>query len=112
MSTRTASGSITSTGLYTAPATAGSYTAEGRTFGAGARGDLAATVAAVLLDAEARGDTPARRAGKLREPVLMFTGVLRALIKDGAVLAGSYYVSNPAGATLAAWPSEAAIPGR
>ena len=59
--------------------TSGSYSAGGRTFGAGARGDLAATVAAVLLDAEARGDTPARRAGKLREPVLMFTGVLRAL---------------------------------
>ena len=68
---------------------AGSYTAEGRTFGAGARGDLAATVAAVLLDAEARGDTPARRAGKLREPVLMFTGVLRALNgrSDGEALA-------------------------
>jgi len=58
---------------------AGSYSAEGRSFGAGQRGDLAATVAAVLLDAEARGDTPARGAGKLREPVLVFTGVLRAL---------------------------------
>ena len=48
-------------------------------FGTGQRGDLAATVAAVLLDAEARGDTAARSAGKLREPVLMFTGVLRGL---------------------------------
>jgi hypothetical protein len=48
-------------------------------FGTGQRGDLAATVAAVLLDAEARGDSPGRSTGKLREPVLMFTGVLRGL---------------------------------
>ncbi|MBL0729342.1 DUF1800 family protein [Piscinibacter sp. HJYY11] len=48
-------------------------------FGGGQRGDLAATVAAVLLDAEARGDSPGRSAGRLREPVLMFTGVLRGL---------------------------------
>ncbi len=48
-------------------------------FGAGVTGDLAATVAAVLLDAEARGDTTARTAGKLREPAQMFAGVLRAL---------------------------------
>ena len=48
-------------------------------FGSGARGDLAATVAAVLLDAEARGDSVPAQGGKLREPVLMFTGVLRGL---------------------------------
>ncbi len=48
-------------------------------FGTGQRGDLAATVAAVLLDAEARGDSTARNAGKLREPVQMMAGVLRAL---------------------------------
>ncbi len=49
-------------------------------FGTGAKGDLAATVAAILLDAEARGDTLAsRNAGKLREPVQMFAGTLRAL---------------------------------
>ena len=59
--------------------TAGSYSAEGRSFGAGQRGDLAATVAAILLDAEARSESPARGAGKLREPALMFTAVLRAL---------------------------------
>lgn len=58
---------------------AGTHSADGRSFGAGQRGDLAATVAAILLDAEARGDSPARSAGKLREPVLMFTAVLRAL---------------------------------
>ena len=48
-------------------------------FGTGVKGDLAATVAAVLLDAEARGDTTARSAGKLREPAQLFAGVLRAL---------------------------------
>lgn len=48
-------------------------------FGTGTKGDLAATVAAVLLDAEARGDSPGRNAGKLREPALMFAGVLRGL---------------------------------
>jgi Protein of unknown function (DUF1800) len=48
-------------------------------FGVGAKGDLAATVAAVLLDTEARGATVTRNAGKLREPAQMFAGVLRAL---------------------------------
>ena len=48
-------------------------------FGTGIKGDLAATVAAVLLDAEARNETVTRSAGKLREPAVMFAGVLRAL---------------------------------
>ncbi|MCU0774565.1 MAG: DUF1800 domain-containing protein [Ideonella sp.] len=61
-------------GRYTAAAGLG-----GLAFGTGQRGDLAATVAAVLLDAEARTATPVRHAGQLRPPVLMFTGVLRAL---------------------------------
>ena len=57
--------------------------------GTGQKGDLAATVAAVLLDAEARGDTSTRSAGKLREPAHMFAGVLRALNgkTDGDALA-------------------------
>jgi uncharacterized protein (DUF1800 family) len=48
-------------------------------FGSGQNGDLAATVAAVLLDTEARGDSAVRSAGKLREPVHMMAGVLRSL---------------------------------
>jgi Protein of unknown function (DUF1800) len=48
-------------------------------FGSGQSGDLSATVAAVLLDAEARGDSVARSAGKLREPVHMLAGVVRAM---------------------------------
>ena len=48
-------------------------------FGNGQKGDLAATVAAVLLDAEARNATPGRSAGKLRDPAQLFAGTLRAL---------------------------------
>lgn len=62
---------------------AGRFSSGGRKFGAGSKGDLAATVAAVLLDTEARGDRAVSgRAGRLREPAQMMAGVLRAL--DGA----------------------------
>lgn len=47
--------------------------------GTGRKGDLAATVAAVLLDVEARSTAVASSAGRLREPIQLFTGVLRAL---------------------------------
>ena len=53
----------------------GSYQGIGR----GRKGDLAATVAAVLLDPQARRTTVARKDGSLRQPVLMFTGMTRAL---------------------------------
>lgn len=57
----------------------GTFASAGRSFGAGQRGDLAATVAAVLLDPEARGDnTPSANAGRLRDPVQHFTAALRA----------------------------------
>lgn len=59
---------------------AGKFTKNGVSFGAGRAGDLAATVAAVLLDADARGDaSPGSSGGRLREPALMMAGVLRAL---------------------------------
>jgi uncharacterized protein (DUF1800 family) len=48
-------------------------------FGTGQRGDMKATIAAILLDAEARSSNPGPSAGRLREPVQLFTGVLRAL---------------------------------
>lgn len=48
-------------------------------FGTGKRGDLSATVAAVLLDIEARRSTVERRDGQLRQPALMMAGVTRAL---------------------------------
>ena len=54
--------------------------------GSGVRGDMAAVVRAILLHAEARGSAKtAADFGQLREPVLMVTGLLRALngITDG-----------------------------
>ena len=62
-------------GRVSAAFTSGKYS----TFGTGQRGDLAATVAAVLLDPEARSATVVANGGSLRDPVLMFTGVLRGL---------------------------------
>ena len=65
-----------------------------RTFadnGRGVRGDLKAVVRAILLDPAARGDSPADpNFGKLREPVLYITGVMRALgaTSDGVDLIG------------------------
>ncbi len=59
--------------------TAGTFASAGITFGTAQRGDLAATVAAVLLDAEARSDAPVSvNASRLREPVQLMTGALRA----------------------------------
>ncbi len=59
--------------------TSGRHVSGSRTFGAGAKGDLAATVAAALLDADARAATRSATAGQLRAPALVFTGALRAL---------------------------------
>lgn len=71
----------------------GSYLATGDsgavTFGTGVTGDMAATVAAVLLDDAARyRTTPLPRTGHLRSPILLFTGAIRALDgeTDGASL--------------------------
>ena len=50
-----------------------------RTVGDGRTGDMKATVAAVLLDAEARQEPTGSEAGRLREPIQLFTGVLRLL---------------------------------
>jgi uncharacterized protein (DUF1800 family) len=51
------------------------------TFGTGVKGDLQATLAAVLLDDEARNDATfdSAAAGKLREPVVMMVSAVRAL---------------------------------
>jgi uncharacterized protein (DUF1800 family) len=49
--------------------------------GSGVRGDMKAVITAILNDPEARaGDTnPSAEGGHLREPILYFTGILRAL---------------------------------
>ncbi len=86
--------------------------------GAGVRGDLKAVVKAILMDPEARG--PAKTAadfGTLREPVLMVTGLLRALsgITDGAQLATQTgnLGQNPyfAPTVFNYFPPDATVPG-
>jgi len=47
--------------------------------GIGVRGDLKAVVRAILLDPEARNDTPSNDFGKLRSPMLHHIAVFRAL---------------------------------
>ena len=47
--------------------------------GSGVRGDMQAVIRAVLLDPEARNESPAADFGKLREPVLAVTNLLRQM---------------------------------
>ena len=47
--------------------------------GSGTRGNLKAVVRAVLMDAEARGDSPAANVAKQREPVIRLANMLRGL---------------------------------
>lgn len=47
--------------------------------GSGVRGDMKAVVQAILLDTEARQDTPTPTYGKLREPLLHYINLVRAL---------------------------------
>lgn len=47
--------------------------------GAGVRGDLKAVITAILMDSEARNDTPTLNGGRLKEPILQISGFLRAL---------------------------------
>ncbi len=63
--------------------------------GAGVRGDLAAVVRAILTDYEARSPSFISTAGygKLKEPLLQATSVLRAF--GGASNSGRYNISNP-----------------
>jgi uncharacterized protein (DUF1800 family) len=63
--------------------------------GSGVRGDLGAVVRAVLLDYEARSPDVAATAsfGKLKEPMLRVTAVLRAF--NGAANNGRYAYFNP-----------------
>jgi uncharacterized protein (DUF1800 family) len=63
--------------------------------GSGVRGDMAAVVRAILLDYEARSSAVAATAsfGKLKEPLLRVTAVLRAF--NAASNNGRYNYSNP-----------------
>lgn len=63
--------------------------------GAGVRGDLKAVVKAILTDAEARGEVKTGPAdGKVREPVLLATGLARMI---GAVSDGYAFTTRDAG---------------
>ncbi len=66
---------------------AGSFTAQGgQRFGTGARGDLQATLAAILLDPSIYEDTSSGGtivAGKIREPILRFAHWARAFDVEG-----------------------------
>jgi uncharacterized protein (DUF1800 family) len=73
------------------PAYVARVTAAFNNNGQGVRGDMKAVLRAILLDAEARGDVKtAADYGKLREPALLVTGVIRALngASDGVYLLG------------------------
>jgi uncharacterized protein (DUF1800 family) len=65
--------------------------------GAGVRGDLGAVVRAILLDYEARSPAVAATAtfGKLKEPLLVTTGLLRAF--GGGSNSGRLPIFNPEG---------------
>jgi len=63
-----------------------------RSIGSGRAGDMKATVAAILLDGEARNPSVPDYAGRLREPIQLFTGVIRLLNghTDGDALGWSW----------------------
>lgn len=59
------------------PAYVGRVSAKFADNGSGVRGDMQAVIRAILLDDEARADPSGTTAGKLREPVMRFTGWAR-----------------------------------
>lgn len=78
---------------------AGTFTLpNGASVGDGRRGDLAATLAAVLFDRDARSDSSdgTDRGGKLREPILRVTHWLRAFDADALAFAKQPEVWNTA----------------
>ena len=74
--------------------------------GAGVRGDMKAVIAAILNDPEARAaDTnPAEDGGHLREPILYFTGILRALQFTNLNSQGRYDIATSYTAPLGETP--------
>lgn len=65
----------------------GRFTAsDGTAFGTGARGDLAATIAAVVLDDTLFDDVRGSTEGKIREPVLKYVQMARIYAKPGSTI--------------------------
>lgn len=66
--------------------------------GSGVRGDLAAVVKAIFLDPEARNALPEATGGKVSEPILRLTRLLRAFPQpppDSSPVLGRYVLANP-----------------
>jgi uncharacterized protein (DUF1800 family) len=78
--------------------------------GSGVRGDMKAVVTAILNDPDARAaDTdPTVDGGHLREPILYFTGILRALQFTNVSPQGSYFIASSYTAPLGQTPYAAA----
>jgi uncharacterized protein (DUF1800 family) len=88
------------------PAYVGRVSAVFANDGAGVRGDMKAVLAAILNDAEARAaDTnPTEDGGHLREPILYFTGILRALQSTNTNSQGRYDMATSYTAPLGETP--------
>lgn len=78
--------------------------------GSGVRGDMKAVIRAILNDPEARAadSDPTAAGGHLREPILYFTGILRALQFTNVDPQGRYDVASNYTATLGEVPYAAA----
>jgi uncharacterized protein (DUF1800 family) len=92
------------------PAYVGRVSAVFANDGAGVRGDMKAVITAILIDPEARAaDTnPAEEGGHLREPILYFTGILRALQSTNTNSQGRYDMATSFTAPLGETPYAAA----
>jgi uncharacterized protein (DUF1800 family) len=96
---------------FPSPAYVSRVTAVFANDGSGVRGDMKAVITAILNDPEARAaDTdPTEDGGHLREPILYFTGILRALEFTNVSPQGTYYAATnytaPLGQTPYAAPS-------
>jgi uncharacterized protein (DUF1800 family) len=92
------------------PAYVGRVSAVFANDGAGVRGDMKSVITAILTDSEARAaDTnPAEDGGHLREPILYFTGILRALQFTNLNSQGRYDIATSYTAPLGETPYSAA----
>ena len=73
--------------------------------GSGVRGDLRAVVRAILLDPEARNDTPSATSGRLKDPITHTLGLVRALGGSFSSTNGQAWYLGRTGQTPLAPPS-------
>lgn len=79
------------------PAYVGRVAAKFADNGSGVRGDMQAVISAILLDDEARADPTGTTAGKLREPVMRFTGWARGF--GAASPSGNFAIGDTSSST-------------